>query len=334
MREFTIEGTDSGQRLDKYLKKYLREAPGSFIYKMLRKKNIKLNGAKAEGKELLQSGDVVTLYLSDETVDKFRKIPDAAQESYPVTDLRIAYEDENFIFPVKPSGMLSQKAKKDDVSLVEYLLGFLQKKGQWSLSDTFTPGVCNRLDRNTSGLVLAGKNLAAVRWLSELLKTRDLQKYYITVVEGAVREPQTLKGYLWKDEKTNRVTVCDKPAAGAGAIETRYEPLAQGKGYTLLKIELVTGKTHQIRAHLAGTGHPVLGDLKYGGHPYHGRRQQLLHAWQVVFPENSEYPELSGVCVEAKLPDDICKVLRELFPGWESGHRPDKKGKPGKQDRR
>lgn len=323
MREFTIAGTDSGQRLDKYLKKYLREAPSSFIYKMLRKKNIKLNGVKAEGKELLKKGDVVTLYLSDETVDKFRGISNAdeAEQSYPVTDLVTAYEDDDFVFPVKPSGMLSQKAKKDDVSLVEYLLGYLQKKGQWSPSDAFTPGVCNRLDRNTSGLVLAGKNLAAVRWLSDLLKTRELEKYYLTVVEGNIRVGQTLKGYLWKDEKTNKVQIYKKPVDGAGAIETRYEPLAHGKGNTLLKIELVTGKTHQIRAHLAGTGHPVLGDLKYGGHPYHGRRQQLLHAWRVIFPDQSVYPALSGRCVEAELPDDFRRILGELFPAWKPGQK-------------
>lgn len=332
MREFTIAGTDSGQRLDKYLKKYLREAPGSFIYKMLRKKNIKLNGTKAEGKELLKAGDVVTLYLSDETVDKFRGISDAdvAKRSYPVTDLVTAYEDDDFVFPVKPSGMLSQKAKKDDVSLVEYLLGYLQKKGQWSPSDAFTPGVCNRLDRNTSGLVLAGKNLAAVQWLSELLKTRELAKYYITVVEGEIRGAQTLKGYLWKDEKINKVQLYEEPVEGAGAIETRYEPLARGLGYTLLKIELVTGKTHQIRAHLAGTGHPVLGDLKYGGHPYHGRRQQLLHAWQVIFPEQSMYPALSGRCVEAELPDDFRRILAELFSTWKPGQKSDYKDRKQK----
>lgn len=313
MREIKIEKSDSGQRFDKFLKKYLREAPGSFVYKMLRKKNIKLNGKKAEGREILCEGDLATLYLSDETVEKFRGTKAEYAAVYPEGALRVIFENENFIFVNKEAGVLSQKAHPDDISLVEYLLGYLQKKGEWSPEDIFTPGVCNRLDRNTSGIVLAGKNLAAARRLSEMLRRREPDKYYLTIVQGRMTEKQVLKGYLQKDEGKNRVAVYDEPAPGRAAIETHYEPLCDNGAYTLLRVKLVTGKTHQIRAHLAGTGHPVLGDVKYGGKPYRKQRQQLLHAARVVFPEVKEYPEISKKSFCADLPDYFREIAEELF---------------------
>jgi 23S rRNA pseudouridine955/2504/2580 synthase len=326
MREITIEKKDSGQRFDKFLKKYLREAPGSFVYKMLRKKNIKLNGKKAEGKEALQAGDVVTLYLSEDTLAKFC----GQAVRYPTTKMSVVYEDENFIFLDKPAGMLSQKAKKDDVSLVEYLLGYLQDKGEWKTADTFTPGVCNRLDRNTSGLVLAGKTLAAVQYLSELLKTRELDKYYLTIVENTMDRPSTLKGFLEKDEKKNRVRIYAEPGAGREAVETFYEPLCRSEQglYTLLRVKLITGKTHQIRAHLAQAGHPLLGDVKYGGKPYGNQNSQLLHAWQIMFPKQKNFsengtssaeewfPKMRGCCFTAPPPENFQKIGRELFPNF------------------
>jgi 23S rRNA pseudouridine955/2504/2580 synthase len=317
MKEITVKKTDSGQRFDKFLKKYLRAAPGSFIYKMLRKKNIKLNGKKAEGKELLQPGDVVALYLSDETLAKFRGESDRPLQIYPTTELSIVYEDENYLFIDKPAGMLSQKAKKEDISLVEYMLGFLQKKGEWSPGNTFTPGICNRLDRNTSGLVLAGKSLAAVQLLSELLKTRELDKYYLTIVENVMETPSVLKGFLQKDETKNRVMVYSQAGVGREPIETAYEPLCNNGRYTLLRVKLVTGKTHQIRAHLADSGHPVLGDLKYGAKPYRGLRCQLLHAWQIVFPQREELAEISGKCFDAPLPKKFLQIKEELFGDYK-----------------
>lgn len=294
MREIRIGKKDGGQRLDKFLKKYMREASAGFLYKMLRKKNITLNGKKAEGKELLGEGDVVMLYLAEDTIAKFRGEGVRSAIVYPTTELSIIYEDADFVFINKETGMLSQRAKKEDCSLVEYLLGYLQQKGEWGPEEPFTPGICNRLDRNTSGLVLSGKNLASVRVLSELLKSRGLRKYYLTVVEGVMSEPRRLDGYLSKDRERNVATVFDGDGRGRTPVETRYEPLCDNGVCTLLNVELVTGKTHQIRAHLASIGHPLAGDLKYGGKPVQGQRGQLLHAWQTVFPDDAACPELAG----------------------------------------
>lgn len=312
MREVIIQNNDSGQRLDKFLQKYMREASKGFLYKMLRKKNIKLNGSRAEGKEILTRGDRVTLYLSDETIEKFRG--EAVQFIYPQTDLDILYEDENVVLLDKPAGMLSQKAKKEDISLVEYFLGYLQAKGAWQPGGTFIPGICNRLDRNTSGIVMAGKSLAGSQKMSELLKERTVDKYYLTIVEGVMRGPKVICGYLMKDEKANQVTVYQQPGAGRSRIETGYEPLVDNGAATLLKVHLITGKTHQIRSHLSSIGHPLLGDVKYGGKSYRGVRGYFLHSYEVSFPELAEpFEGLSAKCIRAPLPMAFKNIKKELF---------------------
>ena len=168
MREIKIERNDSGQRLDKFLQKYLKEASRGFLFKMLRKKNITLNGKRAEGREILSEGDTVSVFFSDETFEKFRGVH--KERRYPTTNLDILYEDSEAALLNKPVGMLSQKAKESDVTLVEYFLGYLQQKGDWREGGSFTPAVCNRLDRNTSGVVIAGKSLYGLQKMSELLK--------------------------------------------------------------------------------------------------------------------------------------------------------------------
>ena len=194
MKELIIQNNDSGQRLDKFLQKYLDGASKGFLYKMLRKKNIKLNGSRAEGRELLSPGDRVALYLSEETIQKFRTVPQ--QVRYPQRELDILYEDENVVLLDKPAGMLSQKAKREDISLVEYFLGYLQSRGEWQPGGTFTPGICNRLDRNTSGIVIAGKSLPGLQKMSELLRERKVEKNYLAVVEGVMKRPEVIRGYL------------------------------------------------------------------------------------------------------------------------------------------
>lgn len=313
MREMTISRAESGQRFDKYLKKYLCDAPGSFIYKMLRKKNIKLNGKKAQGSELLQENDVVTLYLAEDTIHKFRGGDGLSQVQYPVMQMDIVYEDEDFIFLNKHAGILSQRAGKEDVSLVEYLLGYLQNKGEWKPGDVCTPSICNRLDRNTSGIVLAGKNLPALQELSGILTSGRIKKYYLTVAEGIIQKRERLIGFLQKDEKKNRAWVLKQGGDGLAPIETHIEPVCHNGDYTLLRVRLVTGKPHQIRAHLSSIGHPVLGDIKYGGKAYGGRRQQLLHAWRVLFPEIPEYPDISGHTFTAPPPGYFQEIVEELF---------------------
>ena len=296
MKLITVHKQEEGQRLVKLLGAYLKEAPNSFFYKMLRKKNITLNGKKADGTEKLKCGDEIRLFLSDETYEKFAgKVQ--PKEKFPMAKLNIVYEDSNVIFINKPAGMLSQKSVPSDVSLNEYLLGYLEKSGQWKQEESkaFRPSVCNRLDRNTSGMVICGKSMAGLQQMAALLKDRSLHKYYLCLVKGVMTESQHLEGYLLKDENSNQVKIFQKETEGAAHIITEYETLYTEGETTLLKVTLVTGKSHQIRAHLSSIGHPIIGDPKYGDRKVnaffretHGIKNQMLHAWKLTFPELAE----------------------------------------------
>lgn len=318
MRELTVKAGESGQRLDKYLAKYLKEAPKSFLYKMLRKKNITLNGRKADGSEKLQAEDCVRLFLAEETLEKFM----GTQTEAHTCPLDVIYEDDHVLFINKPVGMLSQKADKKDISLVEYLTGYLLEKGALTREDllTFHPSVCNRLDRNTSGIVAAGKTMAGLQTLSGAFKDRSLHKYYLALASGRVEHPSYIKGYLWKNERTNKVTVTREPKKDALPIETRMRPLSySGTGdCTLLEVELLTGRTHQIRSHLASIGHPIIGDAKYGSREVNEAYRkkyrvtsQLLHAWRIEMPSfKGELSYLSGLKLTAELPALFKKVIK------------------------
>ena len=318
MRELTVKAGESGQCLDKYLAKYLKEAPKSFLYKMLRKKNITLNGRKADGSEKLQAEDCVRLFLAEETLEKFM----GTQTEAHTCSLDVIYEDDHVLFINKPVGMLSQKADKKDISLVEYLTGYLLEKGALTREDllTFHPSVCNRLDRNTSGIVAAGKTMAGLQTLSGAFKDRSLHKYYLALAAGRVEHPSYIKGYLWKNERTNKVTVTREPKKDALPIETRMRPLSySGTGdCTLLEVELLTGRTHQIRSHLASIGHPIIGDAKYGSREVNEAYRkkyrvtsQLLHAWRIEMPSfEGELSYLSGLKLTAELPALFKKVIK------------------------
>ena len=315
MKLITVHKQEEGQRLVKLLGAYLKEAPNSFFYKMLRKKNITLNGKKADGTEKLKCGDEIRLFLSDETYEKFAgKVQ--PKEKFPMAKLNIVYEDSNVIFINKPAGMLSQKSVPSDVSLNEYLLGYLEKSGQWKQEESkaFRPSVCNRLDRNTSGMVICGKSMAGLQQMAALLKDRSLHKYYLCLVKGVMTEGQHLEGYLLKDENSNQVKIFQKETEGAAHIITEYEPLYTEGETTLLKVTLVTGKSHQIRAHLSSIGHPIIGDPKYGERKVnaffretHGIKNQMLHAWKLTFPELAEpLDNLSEKSFEAE-PEGLMK---------------------------
>lgn len=330
MKELTIRNNEAGQRLDKFLSKYMNRAPKSFLYKMLRKKNITLNGKKAEGKEILSAGDTVKLFLSDDTIQGFSEHSEflyhgaAGPAGTDIPELDIIYEDAHTLFINKPVGMLSQKARPDDVSLVEYLTSYLLSSGQITREElrTFHPAVCNRLDRNTSGIVAAGKSLAALQQLSAMFRDRSIRKYYLCLVSGTVDQGARLRGYLEKNERTNRVSVRDgkKNAAHNGTfIETEYRPLRSGGGTTLLEVHLITGKTHQIRAHLASEGHPLIGDYKYGDRKLndrfkqtYGLRSQMLHSYRLCFPKcTDELASLSGKELLADAPELFIKICRD-----------------------
>ena len=347
MKEITITTLEEGQRLDRVLEKYLSRASAGFLYKMLRKKNITLNGKKADGKEKLIRGDVIRIWFSEETLEKFTSpSPDT---DWPCVTLDIVYEDEQILLVNKDVGMLTQKAAAADVSLNEHVIGYLRESGAVRADSLqpFRPSVCNRLDRNTSGIVAVGKTTAALQELSKMFRERTIHKYYQALVIGKLEEEKTIDGYLIKDERKNQVKVFSKSAyetqqassktedgvyvdrggrsrkEDAQRILTRYVPVGrrtekeESDGLTLLEIELITGRSHQIRAHLASIGHPVVGDPKYGSrnrNAYfartYGLRSQLLHAGRIVFPD-SDGPlgYLSGKVFTARRPELFEKVL-------------------------
>lgn len=318
MKQFFIEENEAGQRLDKYLVKLMKDAPKSFFYKMMRKKNITLNGKKAIGNEKLEKGDEIKLFLSDDTFEKFCGNHETA---YAYCDLKIVYEDEDVLFVNKPAGMLSQPADGKDASLVEYVIGYLMKNGTITESTlkTFKPAVCNRLDRNTSGLVAAGKSLSGLQELSSLFHDRILHKDYLCLVNGVLITEKYIKGYLQKDDKCNKVMIYEKKTGDALPVETRYTPLGNNGKVTLLQVRLITGRTHQIRAHLSSIGHPIIGDGKYGIESLnHGYRQkyhlkhQLLHAYKLSFPElKGKLQRLSGQTFFAEIPELFYQILKE-----------------------
>lgn len=320
MKEIVINENEAGQRLDKFLGKLLKEAPASFYYKMLRKKNIVLNGKKATGNEKLTAGDSVKLFLSDETFEKFagkRQTNDLAA-SVPNIALEIVYEDHDVLAINKPAGMLSQKAKKEDVSANEYILQYLLESGTITRESlhTFKPSVCNRLDRNTSGILVAGKTLNGLQQMSKAFRERSMEKYYLAIVAGHISKPRRIEGFLKKDGVNNQVTILSKPSNDAKPIITEYHPLKLVGQVTLLEVHLITGRSHQIRAHLASIGHPVIGDTKYGNPRLNreflknaGVTHQLLHAYRLFLAD--------GTKIQADAPKEFERALECQRTGRE-----------------
>ena len=319
MKQIFVDENQAGQRLDKLLLKVLNKAPKSFIYKMLRKKNIVLNGKKANGSEILALKDEIKLYLSDETIEKFSKPMEAVIVDY---ELDIIYEDKNILILNKPLGMLSQKAVKSDLSIVEYLISYLLSTRQITNKElqSFKPGICNRLDRNTSGLLIAGKTLIGLQEMARLFKERKIDKYYLCIVKGQIKEFNKITGYLSKDSSKNMVTISNEETENSSNICTEYQPLASNSDFTLLQVKLITGRTHQIRAHLSGMGHPIVGDAKYGDlktNNYFKEKYGLKHRASsflpLCFPQIlGQLSNLSGGEFEAKEPE-IFSTIKDLF---------------------
>lgn len=334
MQTITIKEQEAGQRLDKLLGKYLNLAPKNFIYKMLRKKNIVLNGKKADGAEKLQKGDEIKLFLSEETVEKFSKTLILSNKKNTDKKLEILYEDTHILLVNKSVGVLSQKAKETDISLVEMILSYLIEKKELKTEDLsfFRPSVCNRLDRNTSGIIIAGKTLLGSQEMSKILKERTADKFYLCLVKGVIKKESLIEGYLNKEKEKNQVTIKAKPSSKEDLpIKTQYIPLANNGDITLLKVKLITGRSHQIRAHLASIGHPIIGDGKYGQEEInqvfqkkYRLKNQLLHSYQLIIPNiTGTLSYLSNRVFSAPLPEKFKDIIKGEGIKWQPGVQED-----------
>lgn len=315
MRDLVIERADENQRLDKYLKRVFKEASTGFLYKMLRKKNITLNKKKADGHELLQAGDVVSVFFSEETFAKMQgsvSVDPIYQQlsSMEYPHVQVIFENEDILVVNKPAGILTQKSKQNDHSLNDEILSYLIANGSLTSGRyaMFKPSVANRLDRNTTGLVLAGKTLRGQQFLSDTLRSRDAKKTYHCIVQGVVEAEATKEAFLTKDTATNTVRIHAVEVPGSKRIKTRFRPLRSNGSCTLLEVDLLTGRTHQIRAHMAYLGHPVLGDYKYGDESFnrqyqkeYGIRRQMLHAYRIQLP--------GGIDCVAEDPAEFAKLV-------------------------
>ncbi len=370
MIKITAGRNDAEQRLDRFLRKYLKGATLGNIYKIIRK-DIKINGSRTgvKNETVIHEGDEISLYINDDDFARFTgnaaggnnasssgaphgagNAVEGQAKKRPRRSFGIIYEDENVIAVEKPYGLLTHgdgREKKN--TLVNQVIDHLIEKGDYvpRLERSFTPAAVNRLDRNTTGIVLLGKNAAALRTLNAMIRSKEsVSKYYITIVKGELMDELRLEGELVKDEARNIVSVSAateenrsqeagaregassnaSPQAAEGRakqITTIARPLARNNDFTLAEIELITGRTHQIRAHMASAGHPVLGDTKYGDPAVndgvasrYGLKAQLLHAYRLVINDADEPLEyLKGREFKAPLPKSAAKICRDMFPG-------------------
>ncbi|MDI9473405.1 MAG: RluA family pseudouridine synthase [Bacillota bacterium] len=304
----TITANEAGQRLDRYLRKRFSSQALGDIYRLLRTGQVKVNGRKAKAEYRLEEGDVLTLPdLNEERKEAFVNVP---------CDFEIVFEDENLLIVNKPAGLLVHPDKTEmKRTLINQALAYLYRKGEYDpqSSSTFTPALCHRLDRNTSGLVVIAKTYPALQDMTELIRQKKVKKFYLCLVEGRLSKPGIVELKLEKDESKNQVKV----ARSGLEATTRYVPVEIFEGYTLLEAEIVTGRTHQIRVHLSGIGHPLVGDLKYGKRAAneqfrrkYGLTRQFLHAYKLILHSKGTSLEyLEGRTFSSDLPEDLQKVL-------------------------
>ena len=287
MKEFTIGANDAGQRLDRFLAKSVPLLPASLAQKYIRLKRIKRNNARANRDDRLVQGDTLQLYINDEFFDTPRE--DNAYLTVAAPKLNIVYEDEHLILVDKKPGVAVHPHDGAEYgrTLIDHIQAYLYAKREWRPREehSFTPALCNRIDRNTGGIVIAAKTAEALRVMNQKIKDREMDKRYLAIVEGTPKPREgVLKGYLFKDAAKNRVFVTDKPQAGSKSCETRYKVLESRNGLSLVECELITGRTHQIRAQFAHAGHPLLGDGKYGKlNKNFDRRYQALYSYKLSF---------------------------------------------------
>ena len=291
MKKIQITENDANQRIDKYIKKLLVNAPTNFIYKMFRKKDIKVNGKKVNEKYILKNNDVVEMFLYE---DKFKEFT-ATKNIYNVQKtFKVLYEDNHVLIVYKPAGLLVHEDKNESVNtLTNQVLSYLANKNELDLSreNTFMPGPVHRLDRNTSGIVIFFFSLGALQVLNEMIKQRHcIEKSYLTICKGKVNQKRNLKGYIVKLDDQAQVKLVSKDYPGALTMETIVKPVKYNNDYSKVEVTLVTGRMHQIRVHLSSIDHPIIGDRKYGDFELNkfvkkefGLNHQLLHAYKIRF---------------------------------------------------
>lgn len=318
MKEFTIGTNDAGQRLDRFLAKAVPLLPASLAQKYIRLKRIKYNGGRAQRDTRLEVGDVLQLYINDEFFEKPRE--DNAFLTVASPKLNIVYEDEHILLVDKRPGLAVHPHDGAEYgrTLIDHIQAYLYQKREWNPrgENAFTPALCNRIDRNTGGIVIAAKTAEALRVMNQKIKDRELDKRYLAIVEGTPKPKEgSLKGYLFKDAKKNRVFVTDTPQAGSKSCQTNYKTIASAGGLSLVECELITGRTHQIRAQFAHAGHPLLGDGKYGKlDKRFDRNYQALYSYKLTFlftTDAGALEYLNGKSFRATNVD----FVGEYFPG-------------------
>ena len=293
MKSVIVNSNDAGQRLDKFLGKYFKTMPKSLIYKGIRKKRIKINGKKGDINTILNVGDKIDLYINDE----FFEVPDEKTSFLKITDpvIDIVYEDDNIILMDKKPGIIVHDDEDEKINtLLNHMKAYLYKKGEYDpkKENSFVPSLCNRIDRNTGGIVIGAKNALSLKILNEKIKSRELKKYYLCLVQGKLKNKEdTLKGYLVKNAEQNRVYIHTSPVAEGKSILTKYKVLRENKLTSLVEVDLLTGRTHQIRAHFASIGHPLAGDGKYGTNEFNDKikmKTQALYSYKLIFDFDDE----------------------------------------------
>ena len=300
MKEYIISEKESGLSLMKYVSKTLPGAPAGLLHKFLRNKNIELNSRKATGREILSAGDKVSFFLSEETFDSFRdkkKRKDAAVSLDPGA---ILYEDEDYLFYNKPAGLRSQSDDSGKISLNDMLLTYTGCEG------VFRPSICNRLDTNTSGIVMCGKSVPGLKKLNQAIRDHRLNKHYRAIVSGILEDDMHLVAFLDNDSDDNKVFISDTPKKGYKEIITDVSVIKSGAGLTYAEIGLITGRKHQIRAQLSHIGHPILGDMKYGSRI--SLKRLMLHSYRLSLPEDI----LDGLEIVAPVPQDMREVINDI----------------------
>ena len=317
MKEFTIGSNDAGQRLDRFLSKAVPLLPASLAQKYIRIKRIKCNGARVERDTRLKAGDVLQLYINDEFFDKPRE--DNAFLTVANPRLNIVYEDEHILLADKRPGLAVHPHDGAEYgrTLIDHIQAYLYQKKEWRPREenAFTPALCNRIDRNTGGIVIAAKTAEALRVMNQKIKDRELDKRYLAIVEGTPKPREgSLKGYLFKDAKKNRVFVTDTPQPGSKSCQTNYKTLASARGLSLVECELITGRTHQIRAQFAHAGYPLLGDGKYGKlDKRFDRNYQALYSYKLTFQFTTDAGSLNYLNGKSFHVEQV-DFVKEYFP--------------------